>query len=307
MAGAPARLAHLEVRNGELHRELLELKARLDLVREGLGRIELRQTSMLPAHDLTAHEFRVYSQWGEDGIIQFLIQHVPIQNKIFVEFGVEDYFEANTRFLLVNDNWSGLVMEGQSESIKKIRQNRVFWNYDLRAVQAFVTRDNINELLSEQGIHGNIGLLSIDVDGNDYWIWRAIHVIQPAIVIVEYNYRFGPDVALSIPYQESFVIAETPPRAFYYGAALGALCHLANQKGYAFVGCSSNGVNAFFIKRELKPDFIPELLPAEGYRTGKFSGVRNPQGHESRVSPAAEMEMLAGLGLPLVDVIAAND
>jgi len=116
----------------------------------------------------------VFSQWGEDGIIQYLISRLPWKIRFFVEFGVQDYSESNTRFLLVNDNWTGLVIDSSSESIKHIRSQEYYWKYDLTAVCDFVTIDNINKLIMGAGITGSIGILSIDIDGNDYWIWNAI-------------------------------------------------------------------------------------------------------------------------------------
>ncbi|MFM6343717.1 MAG: hypothetical protein ACKPFK_01030, partial [Dolichospermum sp.] len=106
-------------------------------------------------------EFRAFSQWGEDGIIQFLIRNVPINRKIFVEFGVQNYTESNTRFLLINNNWSGLVIDGGSEEIYYIKNDPIYWQYNLKAVNSFITKDNINQIISDNGIQGEIGLLSV--------------------------------------------------------------------------------------------------------------------------------------------------
>ncbi|WP_321777749.1 hypothetical protein [Sulfurimonas sp.] len=92
-------------------------------------------------------EFKVFSQWGEDGIIQYLINKLPIKNKVFIEFGVEDYTESNTRFLLENDNWSGLVMDGSIDNINQIKNNHIYWKYDLLAKDIFITKDNINDTI----------------------------------------------------------------------------------------------------------------------------------------------------------------
>ena len=132
-------------------------------------------------------EFQVFSQFGEDGIIQWLIHNVTIEHKTFVEFGVEDYLEANTRFLLMNNNWSGFVMDGSKKNIDKLGKWNYLWKYDLTATAAFVTKDNINKLIKDAGYIGDIGLLSIDLDGNDYWILNAIDCVSPRILICEYN------------------------------------------------------------------------------------------------------------------------
>lgn len=271
---------------------------RLEYIQEALGRIEFRQLRDEPDPTLQNQEFRVFSQWGEDGIIQFLLRHIPIHNKVFVEFGVEDYAEANTRFLLVNNNWAGLVLDSSGENIHRLKQSRVYWAYNLKAVQAFITRDNINDLLRDNGVTGDIGLLSIDIDGNDYWVWEAITAVNPVIVIVEYNHRYGRDLVVTIPYVEDFNRRKAHKSAIYFGASLGAFCLLAGRKGYAFVGCNSNGINAFFVRRDMMPDNIREVSLEEGYVAGHHRESQDERGEFVRMSPEEERQLL--LSMPLV-------
>ena len=173
-----------------------------------LGQIlsqQVRKTTSV--NRLSEVEFKIFSQHREDGIIQYLIHHVPISHKTFIEFGVEDYRESNTRFLLMNDNWKGLIMDSQRKYISRIQSYDLYWQHDLKAVQAFITKDNINDLCREHGFIGEIGLLSIDIDGNDYWIWERITTdfLSPSIVILEYNSILGNRLAITIPYTENFV------------------------------------------------------------------------------------------------------
>lgn len=279
------------------------LERRLESLQEAMGRIELRQLKAIPGNELAAREFRVFSQWGEDGIIQFLISRIEIEKKAFVEFGVEDYTQANTRFLMVNNNWRGLVIDSGSPGIERLRRSAVCWQYGLKAVASHVTAENINELLSANGFTGEIGLLSIDIDGNDYWVWRAINVINPVIVIVEYNHRFGRDAAVTIPYDKDFQRGNGHP-IFYFGASLKALCNLAARKGYAFVGCNSNGVNAFFVRRDKLPADIQELSAAAGYVAGRFSELRDEEQRFIILTPEEESRLL--MDQPLVNVEAEN-
>ena len=160
-------------------------------------------------------ELKVFSQMGEDGIIQYLISNIEISSKRFVEFGVEDYSESNTRFLLMNNNWEGLIMDGSEENMKQVYSKDYAWKHSLIAKQAFVTKENINYLLSESGFTGNIGLLSIDIDGNDYWIWDAITVVEPDIIICEYNSVFGSRRAITIPYKNNFYLFTKDTLQFY--------------------------------------------------------------------------------------------
>jgi hypothetical protein len=293
-------LKSIEDHIGEVRALQNEAARSLEYVQEALGRIESRQLLQSESYDLNDYEFRVFSQWGEDGIIQYLLRQVEIDRRVFVEFGVGDYRESNTRFLLVNNNWTGLVLDSSSENILRIKKSRIYWAYNIKAVQSFVTRDNINELLRENGITGEIGLLSIDIDGNDFWVWRAITVISPVIVVVEYNHRFGKEAAVTIPYEENFDRRRSPQAPLYFGASLKALCWVAERKGYAFVGCNSNGVNAFFIRKDKKPHQIREVAPEEGYFEGKFSEALNDEGVYIKRSGDEETRLI--MSLPLVSV-----
>lgn len=249
--------------------------------REVLGRIETRQAfGVLGAGrgPLAEHEFQVFSQFGEDGILQWLTHVVPLPSRRFIEFGVEDYRQANTRLLALQDRWTGLVLDGGAEYIAAIRQDELYAWRDLTVAEAFITAENINDLLIRHGFTGEIGVLSIDVDGNDYWIWEAITAVRPAIVVIEYNYRFGPTDRTSVPYDPAFVKTEAHSSAIYFGASLAALCDLSIRKGYAFVGCSSGGVNAFFVRRDLLPESVRELSPEEGYVAGQHDEFRDENG-----------------------------
>jgi hypothetical protein len=196
-------------------------------------------------------EFRIYSQWGEDGIIDWLVEHVPMNRNTFVEFGVENYQESNTRFLLQNRNWRGLIFDGNKDYMESVRKEDIYWKYDINAVCAFITRDNIDSLLLENGMEGDIGLLSIDIDGNDYWVLKDISVISPRILICEYNPVFGDLHAITVPYKVDFERLNSHHCGLYFGASIKAVCKLAESKGYSFAGTCSNGINAFFVRNDI--------------------------------------------------------
>ena len=251
-------------------------------------------------NDLHANEFRVFSQWGEDGILQFLINNVDIKNRIFIEFGVQDYLESNTRFLLINNNWTGLVIDGNKRDILRIKKDPIYWQYNLKAVNEFITKDNINQIIQDNGIIGEIGILSIDIDGVDYWVWEAIECISPVIVIVEYNSRFGPKKAVTVPYEENFARKSAHFSMIYYGASLNAFCKLATKRGYVFVGCNSAGNNAFFVLSSLKSDVVQELLPEDGFVSAQFRESRDSAGNLAYQTRDEELKTLSGL--PLIEV-----
>ena len=282
------------------YHQIGEINRKLGYIQESLGRVESRQMLSTQIKSLQDAEYRVFSQWGEDGIIQYLIKNIKISNQVFVEFGVENYTESNTRFLLVNNNWSGLVMDGNKENIDYIKRDRIYWAHNIKAEHAFITRENINDLLIDNGLTGEIGLLSIDIDGNDYWVWEAIDVIIPDIVVVEYNHRFGKERAVTIPYQEHFVRSVANSSMIYYGASLKALDILAKKKGYTFIGCNSAGNNAFFIKENIRSANIKAITVEEGFVQGKFRESSNENGQLIYLSLAEELLLLENM--PLVEI-----
>jgi hypothetical protein len=220
--------------------------------------------------DLREVEFQVFSQWGDDGIIQYLINKIDLPNKTFIEFGVEDYREANTRFLLINNNWTGYVIDGSDEHISYIKNDVVSWACELYLESSFITAENIDELLEKPQFDPEVGLLSIDIDGNDYWVWKAITKIRPVIVVAEYNSVFGVNNAWTVPYDPHFVKYEKHASIIYYGASLKALDMVAKEKGYQFIGCNSKGNNAYFIRNDKMIAAIQPKTVEEGYVVSKF-------------------------------------
>jgi hypothetical protein len=247
-------------------RRLNDLSESIYLIRESVGRIESRQ---LIHSKIENSGFRVFSQWDEDGIIQFLINKVKIRKKIFIEFGIENYTQSNTRFLLTNNNWSGLVIDGDIKNINYVKRDPIYWATKLKAHHSFIDRDNINKIISDQGISGQIGILSIDIDGVDYWVWEAINIVSPDIVICEYNNIFGEKMNVSVPYDKNFIRDNAHYSKIYYGASLTSLYNLAIKKGYKLVSSNSAGNNIFFVKDELMGDLKP-LKPEDVFKESTF-------------------------------------
>jgi hypothetical protein len=280
--------------------QLYRLPAQINAVKEALGRVESRlDVHAFDVTTLAEKEFKVYSQWGEDGIIDFLVSKIPVPQRVFVEFGVENYTEANTLFLLKHRNWSGLIIDGSRTNIESIKSGDVYWRYDLFALEAFVSAENINDVLVTAGVSGDIGLLSVDIDGNDYWVWEAITAVSPRIVVCEYNSLFGSDVAVSIPYSPTFARTRASPTNMYYGASISALTHLARKKGYSLVGGNSAGNNAFFVRTDVLGAIKP-VTPAAAYVKAQFREGRSSGGEVTHLS---FQERRAAIGeLPVVNV-----
>jgi len=271
-----------------------------DEIRLAIGRLESHLLDVRRPTRLHDAEFKVFSQFGEDGIIQHLARAVDPAETTFVEIGTGDYRESNTRFLLQNDNWRGIVIDGGEDHVRFVLGSGLSWRFDVEPVSAFVTRENVNALISDNGLSGEIGLLSVDVDGIDYWLWQAIDVVSPAIVVSEYNALWGPEATITVPYDPGFVNSEAHYSQLYFGASLGALVHLGASRGYRFVGCASNGANAFFVREDVAGD-LPAQTAASGYRESRFLTGRNPDGTLSR--NRSRSERIASIGhLPVIDV-----
>lgn len=193
---------------------------------------------------LEGYGFKTYSQNDEDGIIEEIFDRIGTTNRTFIEFGVENGLESNCH-LLLHKGWNGLWIDGGKEHYEQIliKFNPVIQNGQLKVTNAFITRENINELIEDAKIVGSIDLLSVDVDGNDYYIWEAINVVDPRVVIIEYNGKFPPSVDWKMAYDKNHIWPETD----WHGASLKALQLLGESKGYQLVGTNINGANAFFV------------------------------------------------------------
>ncbi len=204
-------------------------------------------------YNLKDAEYSVFSQFGDDGIIDWIVQKIPSIEKKFIEIGVQDYWESNTRFLLKSENWSGVLIDSSKNDINKIKTQRIYWQHDLRAHQLMVNKDNINNFLTKnlKPNFKNVGLLSIDIDGVDYWILDKLNVIEPSLVICEYNSLFGNIHKMSVLYDENFERTNKHYSNLYFGASIKALISLMEKKGYNFLGTNSAGINAYFLKSDL--------------------------------------------------------
>jgi mRNA-degrading endonuclease RelE of RelBE toxin-antitoxin system len=204
--------------------------------------------------------FRVFSQFEEDGKLLFIFSVLGMEKKTFIEIGSDDGINSNSANLYFNFGWHGLFIDGNKKSIK--RGKRFFskyphpWFYAPKFVCAMVKRENINQLIEDAGFKGEIGLLSIDIDGNDYWVWDALDVVQPQVVIIETHNEFGFE-DIVVPYDPDYFYPGKHP--VYHGASPVAITKLAKQKGYRLVGANELGFNFIFVRNGLGDEFIPEV------------------------------------------------
>lgn len=222
----------------------------------------------VPLPDLFETEFRAYSQNGEDGILLFLFSVLGTTNRRAVEICAGDGVECNAANLVINHGWRGLLVDGDADQIARGREfyrvHRSTWVSPPVLTQAWVTAENVNDVIASHGFGGEIDLLSLDLDGNDYWVWKALTCVRPRVVVLEFNASAGPDRGITIAYDPAFALdfSITPYRA---GASLAAFTALAATKGYRLVGVQSLGFNAFFVRDDLGTRLLPTRSPQECY------------------------------------------
>jgi hypothetical protein len=249
---------------------------------------------------LQDYSFKIFSQWGEDGIIQHLISSVDIKNKTFIEFGVEDFFESNCRFLLIKDDWKGFVIDGATQNIERLKNSYFFWKHQIDAVDAFITKENINDLLEKSGFDKDLGILSIDLDGNDYFILETISYFTPRILICEYNPVFGPTRKISIPYQADFNRSNGHYSNLYWGASLSAMTMAAEKKGYILVGTNKAGCNAFYVRKDLMNEKLEALTAEAAFTQSSYRESRDHNGQLNYIASDKRLEVIRGL--PVLNV-----
>ena len=265
----------------EVQKELI-LKAKL---------LSSKNKNLKKIKNLSEVEFQVYSQWGEDGIIDWLINKFPEIPKNFLEIGTENYKESNTRFLLVNKNWDGFLIEADKAAVKNIKSQRVFWKHNLRIENQFITKDNINTIIKKIEVPKKLGLLSLDVDGVDYWILSNLSVLEPSIVVCEYNSLFGQKKSITVPYKKNFIRSDEHYSNLYYGASIKAFIELMKKKNYFLIGTNSAGNNAFFIKKNLW-NKINKLILEKKIFISKFRESRDTKGKLTFLNKKKSLEII---------------
>lgn len=205
--------------------------------------------------------FRVYSQSDEDGLLLYLFSLIGFKNRLLLDVASGVPIGGNTTNLIVNWGCHGLLLEGNG---RLVEETSLFYQhhpdtalFPPRIRQAWITAENINELVSQEGFPGEIDLFSLDVDGVDYWLWESLNAVSPRIVMVEYQDMFSAEESFTVPYSPDFNRFSIHPD--YFGASLAAFVKLAKRKGYRLVGCNKYGYNAFFIRNDLAPKELPEV------------------------------------------------
>lgn len=230
---------------------------------------------------LNRFEFQAFSQVGDDGIIEEIFKRIGVTNQYFIEFGVEDGTETNSTYLLYK-GWKGLWMDGSEANIKAIHQHcsKAIARGDLKAVQAFITAENIEFLFQQAGVPTEPDLLSIDIDRNDLYVWKAINQYKPRVVIVEYNAVYRPGCEFVVDYDAAAMWDGSSNT----GASLDAFCKLGESKGYKLVGCCFAGVNAYFVREDLIGSHFTGPFTAENHYEPPRYHLYTKPGHPRKIS-----------------------
>jgi len=207
--------------------------------------------------------FRVHSQHEEDGILLFIFSLIGTSSMRCVEICAGDGRECNTANLIINHRWIGLLSDGNKKNTEKAKKfyavNLDTQHWPPTIIREWITKSNVNRIIQENGFSGEIDLLSLDVDGVDYWLWEEISCISPRVVVLEFNHLWGPDASVTVPYQDDFVAEFTQYGSDYAGASLQAFIKLSRKKGYRLVGTNAIATNAFFIRDDISCDWLPEI------------------------------------------------
>jgi hypothetical protein len=242
-----------------------------------------------PKLDFKDVGFRVHSQHEEDGILLYIFSLIGTTNKHCVEICAGDGIECNTANLIINHRWIGLLVDGVEANVARARDfyskhpDTRYWPPEI--VREWITIKNVNQLITGKGFRAEIDLLSLDIDGIDYWLWKAIDSISPRVVVLEFNHLWGPEASVSVPYADNFKAEFTKYGSDYAGASIQAFVKLGKKKGYRLVGTNAIGTNAFFIRNSITHDWLPEIDPATCFShpraqfgmTKRFPGIKDKE------------------------------
>lgn len=276
-AAASAQQATLDGLRSTLSEQQVALEALRSVsnAAEQLTQVQLRQQYRDiaerggPFPDFADVEFRCNSQNGEDGILLYILSLIGMTHRTVLEICAGDGIECNAANLILNHGFRGLLFDGNAELIER---GRAFYaahpNTRIsppQLVNAWIDAETINGLVEAHGFAGDIDLLSLDLDGNDYWIWKALTVVRPRVVVLEFNAGCGPDVAATMSYRPDYQWKYVPGARTRCGASLSAFVELSRTKGYRLVGMQHLNFNAFFVREDIGNHLLPEVTPAQLY------------------------------------------
>ena len=215
---------------------------------------------------INRYEYSLLSQHGEDGIIRYVFDQIGFDQRFFLEFGFGAH-QCNSLRLMLKENFGGLLIDASQETCDFFNRSATHFSIpDVRAICRSLDCQNLDETIRLAALPGEIDFLSIDVDGNDYWLWKELKYVSARLAVIEYNAGLGSTWSATIPYDPEYRLGESFPDSFFYGASLPALEKLGREKGYRLIGCDSRGVNSFFLREDIPAPEIRTLTPEAAYQ-----------------------------------------
>ena len=247
-------------------------------------------------------EVKVFSQWGEDGILDFLCEKIGISKPNIIEIGVGNFMECNSRFIAEFRNANVIAVDGRYDLAKSVKSSPLYWKSNLIPIVKWITPNNINRIMNlGEEKFGKIDIFSLDLDGNDYWILRDVSLRDVAIVIIEYNPIFGASLKVTVPRNDEFDRYKSHFSGLYYGASLQAFIDLMMGKGFNFVGTNRVGSNAFFVHSKYVNKF--DLDATSNYSKYVDWRIRESRGLKGELTYLSGGERLKVIhDLPLLDL-----
>lgn len=229
-------------------------------------------------------DYKIFSQNGEDGIIDYFLNRLGIENPKFVEIGIGDYSECNTRFIFERTSAKGLVIDCIEDLKDKVSKNINLWKGDLRVVNEEINSNNIIEILNKDFFLNELDFFSLDIDGNDYWILEKMPNNFSKIAVIEYNSVFGPDLKVTIPNRENFNRTDYHFSNLCFGASLRAIIDLMEKKNFKFIGTNLTRCNAFFLQINYLNKINIEISNLNNLKNHTNSNIRESRDQQGKLN-----------------------
>lgn len=229
-------------------------------------------------------DYKVYSQNGEDGIIDYLISQLNIQKPKFIEIGVGDYTEANTRFLFERTSCEGLIVDIINNFETEVKKNLSIWKGNLQIVEKKIEPQNLISTLKDKNFYEKIDLFSLDIDGYDYWVLKELPKNFSKIIIAEFNPYFGSELQITVPYKKDFNRSNYHPSNLCFGASLKAIIKLLADKNFKFIGTNLFRNNAFFINEDYKDKLYIEIPSDDNLKLHTNAKFRESRDSKNRLN-----------------------
>lgn len=284
------------------HRD--QILAELRTIREQLAQLQVASARTNPREvsSFAAVEFKAFSQFGEDGILNFICDTLNIPKPRILEIGAGNYSEGNSRFLVTARMGSAVLVDSDPSLALRVRATEDSWKGPVIPLTLWVTPSTIpNIQLMAEAELGGIDILSLDIDGNDYWVAEAIDFTRLAVVVVEYNPHFGARMAVTVPRDDQFSRLSAHASGLYYGASLRAWVDLFEARGFVFLGTNLASHNAFFVHKQSSKDFAKLIASVDSslqsYMDFRVRDVRGDDNKLNYLSPTSQMDRIKDLPL----------